>query len=188
MLDNTEDILNGFAKRVIQQSRTRLTKGKSNYNKKLYNSLDFDLTVAGNMFILKFLMEEYGMYQDKGVKGKNPSKVSPNAKKTGQQAPNSPYKFGTGSSSGTFAQFAKRMGVWAKAKRIRFRDSNGKYAKGNYQSLGYVIAKNIYNRGITPTNFFTKSFEQAFDKLPKELVDAYKLDLEEFLTSSTSGN
>ena len=60
MLDNTEDILRGFAKRVIQQSRTRLTKGKSNYNKKLYNSLDFDLTVAGNMFILKFLMEEYG--------------------------------------------------------------------------------------------------------------------------------
>ena len=55
-------------------------------------------------------MEQYGLFQDEGVKGKDPSKVSPNAKIKGQQAPNSPYRFGTGSSSGTFAQFAKRMG------------------------------------------------------------------------------
>ena len=35
-------------------------------------------------------MDEYGFYQDLGVKGKNPSKVSKNAKIKGQQAPNSP--------------------------------------------------------------------------------------------------
>jgi hypothetical protein len=50
------------------------------------------------------------------------------------------------------------------------------------------MARSIFRKGIKPSNFFTKSFEQAFDKLPKELVDAYKLDLEEFLTSATSGN
>ena len=66
MLDNTEDILNGFAKRVIQQSRTRLTKGKKNSSKELYNSLKYDLKTSANAFILNFFMEEYGIYQDKG--------------------------------------------------------------------------------------------------------------------------
>jgi len=33
-------------------------------------------------------------FQDAGVKGKDPSKVSPNAKITGQQAPNSKYNLG----------------------------------------------------------------------------------------------
>ena len=47
-------------------------------------------------------MDEYGFYQDLGVKGKNPSKVSENAKIDGLQAPNSPYKFGSGKSKGTF--------------------------------------------------------------------------------------
>ena len=67
MLDNTEDILRGFAKRVIQQSRTRLTKGKKNSSKELYNSLKYDLKTSANAFILNFFMEEYGIYQDKGV-------------------------------------------------------------------------------------------------------------------------
>jgi hypothetical protein len=188
MLNNTEEILDKFAKRVIQQSRTRLTKGKKQFNKKLYNSLDYKLSVATNMFILQFIMEDYGMFQDKGVKGKNPSKVSPNAKITGQQAPNSPFRFGSGNYKGTFDVFAKRMSVWAKAKRVRFRDSKGRYTKGNYKSLGYIIAKNIYYRGLKPSNFFTKSFEQAFNKLPEDMVKAYRLDLEEFLRSSTIGN
>ena len=29
---------------------------------------------------LDFYMEDYGMFQDEGVKGANPSKVSPNSK------------------------------------------------------------------------------------------------------------
>ena len=39
-LKETKDILNKFAKYVIQQSRTNLTKGKKNSSKALYNSLD----------------------------------------------------------------------------------------------------------------------------------------------------
>jgi hypothetical protein len=38
-------------------------------------------------------MEDYGKFVDKGVKGANPSNVSPNAKIRGQQAPNSPYSW-----------------------------------------------------------------------------------------------
>jgi hypothetical protein len=83
-------------KYVIQQSQEAiLSKSKKNFSKQLYNSLGYDLNVSKNSFSLSILMEDYGMFQDKGVKGKDPSKVSKNAKIKGQQAPNSPYKFGS---------------------------------------------------------------------------------------------
>jgi hypothetical protein len=63
-------------------------------------------------------MEDYGVFQDKGVKGKDPSKVSKNAKIKGQQAPNSPYKFGSGNYSGQWSKFVGKLEVWAKKKRI----------------------------------------------------------------------
>jgi hypothetical protein len=94
-MDNKETYkyLNDFAKYVIQQSRSNLTKSNKNVNKKLYNSLDSEIEVGANSFRLAFLMEDYGTFVDQGVRGKDPSKVSPNAKIKGQQAPQSEYKF-----------------------------------------------------------------------------------------------
>ena len=68
-LQDTRDILNSFAKFVIQQSRSNLTKGKKNVSKALYNSLDYKILSDNSGFILQFLMEEYGAYQDQGVSG-----------------------------------------------------------------------------------------------------------------------
>ena len=50
MLKNVQQELNRFAKYVIQQSRTNLTKGKKNSSKALYNSLDYDINVSPNSF------------------------------------------------------------------------------------------------------------------------------------------
>jgi hypothetical protein len=52
MLDNknTKEYLNAFAKYVIQQSRSNLSKGGKNYEKKLYNSLDKQIEVGANSF------------------------------------------------------------------------------------------------------------------------------------------
>jgi hypothetical protein len=61
-------------------------------------------------------MEDYGIFQDKGVKGKDPSKVSPNARITGQQAPNSPYKFGSGK-TGNWKQFVASIEKVGKEKK-----------------------------------------------------------------------
>jgi len=168
MLDNTEDILKGFAKRVIQQSRTRLTRGKKNSSRKLYDSLKYDLKTSANAFILNFFMEDYGIFQDKGVSGKFKKYKTPFSYKDKMPPP-------------------KALDKWIVRKGLKgARNEQGQFIKR--KSLQYLIARSIYRKGIKPSNFFTKSFEQAFEKLPKELVDAYKLDLEEFLTSATSGN
>jgi hypothetical protein len=73
----TETNLNKFAKYVIQQSRSNLTKGKK-LRSDLYNSLGKQIEVGANSFRLEFLMEDYAKFQDKGVKGKtsNVSKIS----------------------------------------------------------------------------------------------------------------
>ena len=50
MFANTQEELNKFAKYVIKQARTNLTKGKRNASKRLYDSLDYDLNVSKNSF------------------------------------------------------------------------------------------------------------------------------------------
>ena len=168
MLNNTEEILNKFAKRVIQQSRTRLTKSKKNASKDLYNSLRYDLTTSTAAFILNFFMEEYGIYQDRGVSGKKRKYNTPFSYKDKMPPP-------------------KALDKWMVRRNIKgTRDAQGRFIKR--KSLQYLLARSIYNKGIKPSNFFTKSFEQAFDKLPEDMVKAYRLDLEEFLRSSTIGN
>jgi hypothetical protein len=187
-LKETRDALNKFAKYVIQQSRNNLSKSKKNFSKQLYNSLDYDLNVSKNSFSLSILMEDYGLFQNKGVKGKDPSKVSKNAKIKGQQAPNSPYKFGSGNYSGKWANFVGKLEVWAKKKNIRLRDEKGRFKRGNYKTIAQVIAGNIYNRGIKPSMFFTKPFEKAFKDLPEELILSFGLDLERFIDFTIKDN
>jgi hypothetical protein len=187
-LKETRDALNNFAKYVIQESKNNLDKSGKNFSKELYNSLGYDVKVSKNSFQLEFLMEDYGIFQDKGVKGKDPSKVSPNAKITGQQAPNSPYKFGSGNYSGQWSKFVGKLEVWAKKKNVRLRDEKGRFKKGNYKTIAQIIAGNIYNRGIKPSMFFTKPFEKAFKGLNEELIKAYALDVEKFMAATIKDN
>ena len=42
-LKETKQILNKFAKYVIKQARTNLTKSNKNSSKRLYDSLDYEL-------------------------------------------------------------------------------------------------------------------------------------------------
>ena len=166
MLNNVKDSLNKFAKYVVQQSRTNLTKGKKNVSKSLYNSIDYDLTVSPNSFSLSFIMDEYGMYQDKGVSGT-------------EKKYNTPFKYTNKMPP------IKPLADWAKFKNIRLRDAKGKFAKGNYKTIGFLISRSIYRKGIKPSLFFTKPFERSFKNLPQEVVEAFALEIEDLLDFST---
>jgi len=184
--ENIQDLLNDFRDNVIREAKRNLSKRHD--TGKLKNSLKSYVKESKNSIQISFEMDEYGFYQDEGVKGANPSKVSPNAKIKGQQAPNSQYRFGSGKSKGTFKSFANKMAKWAQRKNIRFRDKKGQFAKGGYKSMGYIIASNIYNRGLKPTLFFTKPFEKYYKRLPNELVEKYGLDMEKLFTQITDEN
>ena len=163
MLSNVKDELNRFSKYVISQSRANLTRQKKNSSKELYNSLDSEVKVSANSFSLSFLMAEYGVYQDKGVSG---------VKK----------KYNTKYAYTTKMPPPSKMDKWIVKKGIAPRDKDGKFI--SRKSLQFMIARSIFNNGIKPSLFFTKPFEKAFKGLNKDLVEAYKLDVEALMKNS----
>ena len=171
----TYDYLNKFAKYVIQQSKSNLTRqGKRNQGD-LYNSLGSEIEVGKNSFRLTFLMEDYGTFVDKGVKGKTSS----------TRAPKSPYKFGSG--TGGTGGLTKGIDKWVKQKRIQFKQKEGKGVKGqflSYNQTSFLIRRAIWNKGIKSSLFFTKPFEAAFKNLPDEIVEAFGLDIENLMKHS----
>ena len=168
MLKNVQQELNRFAKYVITQSKANLTRGKKNSSKTLYNSLDYDINVSPNSFSLSFLMEDYGVFQDKGVSGI-------------KKKYNTPYSYTNKMPP------PSKMDKWIVRKGLKgVRGKDGKFI--SRKSLQFMIARSIYNNGIKPSLFFTKPFEKAFKNLDKDIIEAYKLDVEELLKFTTNGN
>jgi hypothetical protein len=161
--DEVYKYLNNFAKYVIQQSRSNLTKQGKNVNKKLYDSLDAEIEVGANSFRLEFLMENYGVFQDQGVSGTQ-------------------RKYDTPFSYKSKMPPAKPITDWVAKKRFQFRKVDGKFM--SYQQTSYLIRSSIFKKGIKPSLFFTKPFEAAFKNLPDELVDKFGLDIEKLIEHS----
>jgi hypothetical protein len=151
------DELNKFAKYVIQQSRSNLSKGKKNVSKELYNSLGYEISQSGSTMSLGFDMVDYGKFQDRGVSGT-------------EKKYNTPYKYTNKMPP------AKAFDKWTVRKGIAPRGEGGKFEKR--KGLNYAIAKSIYKKGIRPSMFFTKPFAAAFKRLPDELVEAYAIGIE----------
>lgn len=170
MLNNTETLntLEAFNKYVIKQARTNLTKGNKNVSKKLYDSLKATTKVNPNSIENYIEMEQYGQFLDLGVKGK----VS------GQRAPNSPFKFGSG--TGKKGGLTEGIRGWVKARRFQFKNrETGKFM--SYEQTAQLITRSIYLKGTKPTLFFSKPFAKGFESLPDELIKAYGLDIESFM-------
>lgn len=175
MLDNLEKELKNFAKYVVTKSRMNLRSSGKNSSGVLSKSLDSEVKVSKNSFQLEFLMEEYGIFQDKGVKGKSSS----------SKAPNSPFRFGTG--TGRKGGLTEGINKWVQRKRFQFRDrKSGKFL--SYKSTAFLISRSIYQKGIAPSMFFTKPFEKAFKGLSKDLLEPFKLDIENFMNNTIKDN
>jgi hypothetical protein len=135
--ENTKEYLNAFAKYVIQQSRSNLSKQNKNVDKKLYNSLDKEIEVGANSFRLAFLMEDYGTFQDKGVSGT-------------QKKYNTPFSY------------KSKM-----KRRFQFRKDNGKFMSYQSTAflVRNGIFKNGIKPSLFFTKPFEKAFERLPDEL-----------------------
>ena len=163
--------LDSFGKHLETESKKNLTRKGKRDRDKLYNSLGFETKESKNSFEFSFFMEDYGVFVDKGVKGKTSS----------NKAPTSPFKFGSG--TGKKGGLTNGISGWVKRKRIQFRDVNtGKFM--SYKNTTFLIVRSIYNKGLETTNFYSRPFELGFKRLPDDLTEAYGLDLEKFLEAS----
>jgi hypothetical protein len=167
-LDETREALNKFAKYVVQQSRSNLTKSDKNVSKELYNSLGYDLNVSKNSFSLSILMEDYGVFQDKGVSGTEKKYNTP-FKYTNKRPPAS-----------AFSNWVVRKGLKGT------RDAKGRFV--SRKGLMFAVANSIFKKGIKPSMFFTTPFQKAFKDLPEELILSFGLDLERFIDFTIKDN
>ena len=161
-----EDALNKYAKYVIQQSRSNLTKKGNKASGALYKSLGYEITEDS----ISFTGEDYGVFQDQGVKGKN-AYYSDSA--------SSPFRFGTG--TGKKGGLTQGIAKWIKQKGIKGRDKKtGRFITD--KSLTFLISRSIYDKGIRATMFFTKPFEAGLVKFGNSIVEGYiedKLNIKE---------
>jgi hypothetical protein len=171
-LKEVEQVLRRFRDYVIQQSRSNLSKSDKNVSKELYNSLKGEILTENNYSIVGFSMAEYGQFQDQGVKGKSSS----------LKAPNSPFKFGTG--SGKKGGLTKSIDKWVRARGFQFRDKkSGKFL--SYEQTGFLISRSIFQKGIKPSLFFTKPFEAGYKKyIDTDLMKAFGQDIDTMVDSN----
>ncbi len=161
-----EKTIKRFRDYVIQQSRSNLSKSNKNNSKELYNSLKGEVVTENNYTIVGFQMADYGAFVDQGVKGKTSS----------NKAPNSPFKFGSG--TGKKGGLTKGINQWVKQKGFQFRDrKSGRFL--SYDSTAYLITRSIFHKGIKPSLFFTKPFEAGYKKyIDVDLLKAFGQDIE----------
>ena len=161
-----EKTIKRFRDYVIQQSRSNLSKTGHNNSKALYNSLKGEVVTENGYTIVGFQMADYGSFVDLGVKGKTSS----------NKAPNSPFKFGSG--TGKKGGLTKGINQWVKQKGFQFRDKkSGRFL--SYDSTAYLITRSIFHKGIKPSLFFTKPFEAGYKKyIDVDLLKAFGQDIE----------
>ena len=151
---NVEAEFDKFFKAVIAESRQNLKFNKA--SGALSKSLNYDVTENKNSITASFLMEDYGDFIDKGVRGTESGRSLAGYRYTDKKPP------------------VKFLRTWLKRKSGRFRSRN-------LTSDAFRVQNIVYRKGIKPTEFYSKPFEKYFKTLPEEIIDAYGLDVEDFM-------
>lgn len=182
--DNVEQVLDTFMSEVVRLAKINLgarrsvedARGRSrsriiDNSGALRNSLAYTLNVTPNAFSVEALMEDYGAFVDSGRDGSK--------KKYDKSGTLNP-----GAGSGSFAP-SQPIQNWVRTKPIRYRNAETgtfeRMTESRVKGLAYVINRKIKEWGIPPTRFFSEPFEAKFRDLPDEFVEAFALDMENFL-------
>ena len=166
------DELNKFGDKVVKNAKANLASSKSNFTNDLYNSISHDparVSNAGNIVSLSLTMLDYGDYQDQGVRGvggvrKTTSKFKSTNNKGKMWKQNAPKD--------TPFSFNKDKPIPA----IVFED----WAKKKGLSP-FAVAVSVWRQGLKPKRFFTNAFEEAYETLPDEILEAFSLQVDSFL-------
>jgi hypothetical protein len=155
--------LEKFQKYVISQARANLTRLKKNSSKNLYDSLKGQVTYKKGDYTVNIEMDTYGLFVDKGVSGKEKKYNTPYSYKSKMPPPSA-------------------LDQWIVRKGIAPRDAKGRFI--TRKSLQFLIARGIQKNGIAPSLFLTKPFEAAMKRLPQDVVTAYGIDIEAWMSAT----
>jgi hypothetical protein len=173
-LKEVKKILNQFGKNVVADAKANLKKKGRSSSGKLANSIKYKYSEKGQDMIISFFMEDYGDYQDKGVRGAK--SIYPGILKNDQNRyykyKKSPNAFKKGANvvppTSAFDKWGIKRGLAPRTKGGQFAARTG---------LNFALARSVYEKGIKPTYFFTNAFNRAFNLLPKDLEFALMIEI-----------
>ena len=166
-MTNYQETLDKFIKHVVSQAKRNLTSSGKNASKKLYNSISGEAKQFPNSIGIYFDMEEYGFFQDRGVKGT----------KSGSSLSKFSFKSKGGKQGLKGMPPPSAFDKWTIRRGIAPRGKGGQFQKR--KGLNFAIARSIFEKGIEPSLFFTKPFEAAFKNLPDDLIESYGFEVED---------
>ena len=166
-IPSLERYLNSFGKQIVKQAKENLSAA----DKKgaLENSIDFFVIKKGGSITVRFKMNSYAAYVDKGVSGNKVKRTYKDYK--GKTKP-SPFKYRTkGPPIDILSKWIKKKGIKGHgAKRGRSKNT-GQFISG----LAYLISKSIKKKGIQGISFFQKplmlGMKQFSSKFGKAIAD-----------------
>lgn len=186
-----EKAMNRVGKSVIKSARNVLKKQGKVVTGNLSNSLYY--VIEGSKDTIELTFEGHVPYWDfveKGVQGANPNKPKPkNAKSKlpyANRAPDSPYKFGSGKEQETTGTLRGGIDRWVIQKPFgNIRDEKGRFIPR--KSLVSAVSSNIYNYGLTPSNYYTIALDQGFKKSKVLMGRAIGRDVATFVQDNMTG-
>ena len=170
---NVDEVLNAYAEYVVDSAKKNLVDERKSLGD-LYKSVSYKYEKSQDLFLLDFLMEDYGPFVDKGVRGKTSTYPETAFAKSKFQ-----YGSGTGKKGGLSNAIYDPITKtgWLKRKKFQWKDKEtGRFL--SYKSMRFLIARSIYNKGLKANMFFTKPFEKGLERLGDDLFEAFTLDIE----------
>jgi hypothetical protein len=163
-LENIKAEAERFRGYVVKQMRTALTKKNKNASKDLYNSIEGEIVGEPPTMDIIFKTLPYGKFVDQGVNGVQLKHGSPFSFKS---------KGGVRGLKGMPPPSA--LDKWIVLRGIAPRDKSGRFM--TRKQTQFMIARGIFLNGITPSLFFTKTFEDAMNRAGKDFVNALGSDI-----------
>ena len=161
-IPSLERYLNSFGKQIVKQAKENLSKA----DKKgaLANSIDFFVIKKGGSITVRFKMNSYGAFVDKGVSG---TKTKRSYKDYKGKTKSSPFKYKAKQPPSGIIE------KWIKRKGLKGRDKKGRFI--THKSLSFLIARSIKKKGIQGISFFQKplmlGMKQFSSKFGKAIAD-----------------
>ena len=170
---NIERYLNSFGKQVVNRAKANLGKAKGG-NTKLAQSIRFEVEPDANGLVVKFYMDNYGTFLDKGVSGNKKKQSFKNYK---NQTESSPYSYTTKQPP------ANILAKWISRKGIKGRDKKtGRFISN--MSLAFLIGRKIKRDGIKSLSFFQKPLGLGMKEFGKDLLGAITTDITDSLSTT----
>ncbi|QDP66700.1 MAG: hypothetical protein Unbinned1446contig1005_21 [Prokaryotic dsDNA virus sp.] len=171
-LPTVEKVFDTYGKAVNNKAKAILEQAGRNATGNLSADIRHEVLIDadGNVVLdYPFRSAPYAMFVEKGVQGAI----------SNYKAPNSPFKFGSG--TGPKGTLRPSIRQWILDKPVsQWRDlKTGRFM--SYDSMATLISRNVFLHGLEPANFLAPSIELLFKRYKKQIEKAFSIDIDDYV-------